>query len=421
MPHLDIILKELKIEGIATDPAHPEPYFDDYKGKRCMIYPAIQNIPQLTCPCCGSPGIKYGFKTSYVKMTADFSIPTWIKLRKQRYRCSDCGRTYLTPSNLTQKGCFISEPIKLEIFRETANKITIKEITRRFGVSWTTVQRVIKRWYGTLETNFDYLPEVIGVDEFKAVSTLDSKYALVLVNGLSNEVLDICPDRKLGYLLKYFGQYSESARARVKYITMDMYNPYMAVARRLFPQAKICIDKFHVVQLASRALDKCRIEVMKQLKEPIVYKTFKRFWRLPLTKGMRIDGWQTRWVSHLRTWKTQDYLLEQMMEQSDELRCTWEVYQSLLSVMDLKSPERLLALLQEKHEGIHPQMATCLKTLKMYRNYIANALESGYTNAGTEANNNHFKVLKRISYGYRNYDNYRARIFLALGNVLKAA
>lgn len=421
MSHFDIILKKLKIEGVSSDPTNPDPYQAVYKGEECMIYPAVQSCPNLSCPCCGSPGIKYGFKTSYVKMTENFAIPTWVKLRKQRYRCSKCDKTYLSPSNLTQKGCYISELIKLEIFRETANKVPIKEIAKRFGVSWTTVQRVIKAWYRTHQTNFDYLPEVIGVDEFRAVSTLDSKYALVLVDGLSNKVLDICPDRKKSYLLQYFGQYSNAARAQVKYITMDMHDPYMAVARRLFPQANICIDKFHVVQLASRALDRCRVEVMKKLQEPVVYKTFKRFWRLPLTKGINIDGWKTRWVSHLRTWKTQDYLLEQMMEQSDELRRTWEVYQSLLTAMELKSPERFLTLVQDKHEGIHPQMATCLKTLKKYRNYIANSLKTGYTNAGTEANNNHFKVLKRVSYGYRNYDNYRARIFLAIGSVLKAA
>lgn len=43
---------------------------------------------------------------------------------------------------------------------------------------------------------------------------------------------------------------------------MDMYTPYMEVVRGVFPNAKIIIDRFHLVQALNRELNKLRIEVM---------------------------------------------------------------------------------------------------------------------------------------------------------------
>jgi transposase len=40
---------------------------------------------------------------------------------------------------------------------------------------------------------------------------------------------------------------------------MDMWSPYKAVAETVFPNAKIVVDKFHLVTAINNALDKLRI------------------------------------------------------------------------------------------------------------------------------------------------------------------
>ena len=44
--------------------------------------------------------------------------------------------------------------------------------------------------------------------------------------------------------------------------------------------------------------------------------------------------------------------------------------------------------------------------------YIINSIMYNYSNGLTEGYNNKIKVLKRIAYGYRNFDNLRKRILL---------
>ena len=56
---------------------------------------------------------------------------------------------------------------------------------------------------------------------------------------------------------------------------MDL-NYYLIVARQLFPNAKIVIDRFHMVQRFTRSFDSLRVQRMKQFnKQSREYKLLK--------------------------------------------------------------------------------------------------------------------------------------------------
>jgi len=62
---------------------------------------------------------------------------------------------------------------------------------------------------------------------------------------------------------------------------------YVNVIREIFPQAKIIIDRFHLVQLISRSMNFTRIQVMNKLKtsngeDMKKYRRLKWYWRLLL-------------------------------------------------------------------------------------------------------------------------------------------
>ncbi|MDE2343242.1 MAG: transposase [Betaproteobacteria bacterium] len=43
-----------------------------------------------------------------------------------------------------------------------------------------------------------------------------------------------------------------------RYVAMDMWNPHRDAVDTVFPQARIIIDKFHVVRMANQCLDTIR-------------------------------------------------------------------------------------------------------------------------------------------------------------------
>lgn len=57
---------------------------------------------------------------------------------------------------------------------------------------------------------------------------------------------------------------------------------------------------------------------------------------------------------------------------------------------------------------------TALKTFLKEKDKIMNALELPYSNAKLEATNNLIKVIKRNAFGFRNFDNFKTRILIAL-------
>ena len=62
---------------------------------------------------------------------------------------------------------------------------------------------------------------------------------------------------------------------------MDMFSPYYDIARKLFSNAKIVLDRFHIVQHLNRTMDRLRIQIMNQFdRKSHEYKALKRYWKL---------------------------------------------------------------------------------------------------------------------------------------------
>ena len=57
------------------------------------------------------------------------------------------------------------------------------------------------------------------------------------------------------------------ARPMVKTVTMDLNCYYPLVARELFSNAQIVIDRFHMVQMLTRSFNSLRVQIMKQFKK----------------------------------------------------------------------------------------------------------------------------------------------------------
>ena len=64
-------------------------------------------------------------------------------------------------------------------------------------------------------------------------------------------------------------RFPRKQRLAVKFIIMDMFEPYYLLFKKIFPNAILITDKFHVVALANNALKSTRIKCMKKNKKKI--------------------------------------------------------------------------------------------------------------------------------------------------------
>ena len=185
---------------------------------------------------------------------------------------------------------------------------------------------------------------------------------------------------------------------------MDMNKVYRNLARDYFPQATIVIDKFHVVRYVTWALKNVRKRIQKQL-HPEKRKYFKRSRKLLLTHRNKLKE------------ESMD-ALTLMLSQSEDLAAAYHLkelfYDFMKSSSRREATQKLKFFLLAAQASQLKEFNACLTMLGNWSKYILNAFDCPYTNGFTEGTNNAIKVIKRNAFGYRNFKNFRNRIFLAL-------
>ena len=209
-------------------------------------------------------------------------------------------------------------------------------IARAKHVSTTTIYRVLKNFYTPLSQKNKTLPTVLCFDEFKSVKESSGAMSFVFMDGQTRQLLDIVENRKLNSLKKYFYSYAYKTRAAVQYIVIDMYKPYVTLVKKLFPNAKLIIDRFHIVQHIGRTFLTHRIQQMNQLnrknyQEEQHYKHLKKYWKLLQKNAWHLEhkkqGWHPSFRAHLTESEVVDRLLSIALSSSKGMIFTKTFYQ----------------------------------------------------------------------------------------------
>ena len=119
--------------------------------------------------------------------------------------------------------------------------------------------------------------------------------------------------------------------------------------------------------------------------------------------------------------------LRRMPDQDEDIYTAWSLKEWFIQVLkewfiQVKNigkysyaERKLRTWLQAARESNLPEFDPCISALHNWFRYIVNSFRHKYTNGFTEGMNNNIKVLKRIAYGYRNFNNLRNRVMLCLG------
>ncbi|WP_101774033.1 ISL3 family transposase [Peptostreptococcus faecalis] len=355
--------------------------------------------------------VKNGNQIVKILLNRTCDNPVMIHAKKQRFFCKNCKKTFMAETNLTNKGCFISNNVKKSIIDNLSEIIPMKVIAKNHYISPSTVARVLRSTES--KNNKCWFPEVLGIDEFKSTKSVDGSMSVNLVDIETGKIIDIVSDRRKRFLGEYFNSYNKSIRNNVKYIVTDMYPTYIELAKILFPKAEIVLDKFHIVQLFTRNMNKLRINEMKNFKiYKHEYKMMKRYWKILLAKEWELESIKFYKCIGYKKFTNSRGIRNDILSYSNTLKEAYIFYQEVLSVIELKDIEGFKKLLNQDINEIPECFRTSIESLNKYKKYAINSLKTGYTNASVEGNSNLIKAYKRVSFGFRSFRNMRIRILL---------
>jgi transposase len=391
-----------------------------FKGKACKYISGTLTYSPTHCVNCGVENTNftiYKNGTQLSRITLPFTgvNPTYLLLKKQRFLCKKCNNSFTAKTPIVEQNCYISKNVKAQVMIKSAEAQSLKSISKDCSVSPTTVQRVINEGAKQFKPYHAKLPKHLSFDEFKYAK---GAMAFEYINVLNGDILDIL-DRRDSFAIKnhFMVNYSLTDRQNVETVTIDMNAGYVNVIKELFPNAKIIIDRFHLVQLINRSMNKCRVHVMNQFRtsnneDLKKYRRLKRYWKLILKKASELSSVEYKYYP-LFGQRLEISILEEMLAYDPVLKANYELYQILLKAMETKDFQLLASSLENPVQPfISNYMKTSLKTLKKHLPYIQNSFGYPYNNGRIEGMNNKIKVLNRVAYGYRNFDHYKKRIIL---------
>ena len=344
------------------------------------------------CPVCGAVTDRiHDYRMQTIK-DIPLARDTFLHLRKRRYRCN-CGKRFFEKNAFLPRYYRVTSRLVAEIIYAFKKVVSAKEIGCRYNVSGITAMRYFNLFNKKLTT----LPEVISLDEFKGNSG-GQKYNSIIVDPQNKIVLDILPNRFENELVKYFSHFTN--KNEVKYFVCDMNPHFRQVARICFPQATIVADKYHVIRQVYWAMEKVRKNEQNKLS-----KRFRKYFKKS---------------KHLLAKRTENLTPEEMdrlalmFEIAPRLADAYRIKNEFLTVMRCKSSlegkQRLIDWLFSVEVMDLPEFHDCTKAYHNWFREILNALDVPWTNGYIEGCNNKTKVLKRVSYGMRNFSNFRKRI-----------
>lgn len=388
-----------------------------------LTHATLDYLPS-SCPHCGVTNPKLlskGYqKPSLITLNKSANFNSYLKLKKKRYTCLECNRSFTLSTNEVNKYCFISNNVKTSIALNLTKAYSMKDIACDNNVSFNTVSRVLHSEFDAHKHKIerDYLPDTLLFDEFKSVKNTCGKMSFLFLDAKTHKIIDIVENRQLSFLKNYFKRYTKKARDSVKSIVIDMYTPYIELIKTMFINAKIVFDKFHIIQHINRALNKARIDLMKTNKNN--YNKLKRYWKLILTNRNKLNNSKYKKSRCFGRMITDKQIVDYLVNLDQEFKDTYEYYQDIMNAIEIKNKDSLRELLNEIPNDISIRMKQALKFVCRNSEYALNCIDSEYTNGPIEGTNNKIKLIKRISYGFRSFINFKLRIMLHFNLIKKA-
>ena len=389
------------------------------KGKNYKIIEAILTYKPDFCPCCGCVNhshndiIKWGFrKNCKIKIPKISNCFSLLILHKQRFLCKNCHNTFIAESSLIDRNKNISNNTELQINLELMIKQSEKDIAKRLDVSVSKIDRKLTQISSHTVLRHPHLPKSMNWDEFKATKDTKGKMAFIITNNISGNIFDIQDSRKSIDLNKYFRRYSKKERDKVQHISTDFYSGYICLAKKLFKNAYISIDRFHIVIQAYNALNSTRIKLC--YKSNPNYNKFKDYWKLILKNEKELSEVK-KYSRHFKKDISQKEIVQYLINLDKSLNATYECYQGIINSLKDKDFNKFKSIVTNKNRYISDKMKQVLKLYYQNIQYIENSFKFDINNGIIEGTNNLIKCLKRIAFGYRKFDHFIARIFLIKG------
>jgi len=270
------------------------------------------------------------------------------------------------------------------------SRTAVAELMR---VAWRSVGQILERVAGEARRQVDLLDGLrrIGIDEIS--HRKGQRYLTVVVDHHSGRLVWAAPGRDRRTVLAFFDALGEERCRALELISADMAAWISGPISERAPQAVRCVDPFHVVMLATNAVDEVRREVWNEA---------RRLGNLELARELK--------GARFAVWKNPENLTDRQAAKLATIQQTnARLYRAYLLKEQLRQIYRLPAAAAERlldrwlawaRRCRLPSFVKLAKTITGQRDGILAAIRHGLSNARIEQVNTQIRLIARRAFGF---------------------
>ena len=366
-----------------------------------MTIRVAQAREKLCCPACGSSKVRIveWFERRWRTVPIG-SRETWIEMSVPKVECQKCfSRRRVTVS--------FAEPHKqhTRAFEryvvELLRFMTPQDVSRHLGISWDLAndiqKRRLKRKFG--RPKLKHLKR-LAVDEVYVGKR--HKYLTLVLDLDSGAVVFVGEGRGSATLRPFFRRLRQS-RAKVRAVASDMAGGFLKAVREFLPEARLVLDRFHVVKLFNEKLTKLRRDLYREATDDLHKAVLKGTRWLLLKNPENLDDDRNE---HQRL---QDALslnapLATAYYLKEDLRQFWE------QATKPQAERWLTAWCRQAEQTGIKVLQQMTRTLQKHRTSLLAWYDDPISTGPLEGVNNKLKLLQRQAFGYRDLELFKLRI-----------
>lgn len=358
--------------------------------------------PPAECPMCHSANIVgFGRREQLVKDLPMHGRRVGIYVSTRRMQCRGCNKTFSESLPEVDEHRRMTRRL-IEWIGKQAVKRTFASIADEVGCAEGTVRLIFKDYVASLSEKIRFeTPKWIGIDEIHLIRPRG-----VIANIQNNTIVELLHNRNKDTMVHYLSHLE--GRDQVQYVAMDMWKPYRDAVEAVLPQARIIIDKFHVLRMANDAMERIR-----------------KGYRETLTPKQRRGLLHDRFVLLKREKDLNDQeclTLSGWIQNYPELGQAYRLKEQFFGIYDAKTKTDALQRYIDWEKSVGPDVrlayADLIRAWSNWQPYILNYFDHPVTNAYTESLNNLIRVMNRLGRGY-SFEALRAKILFAEGTFKK--
>ena len=218
---------------------------------------------QATCIYCGSVTRKLHQNNELTVSDLPWGEEdVYLKINRRQMRCEKCKTKFTEELKDIKKKRIYTERLKKKIVSEVLNG-DIKNVAERNGVSEQEIETMLKDIDQELEKKKPENLRRLGIDEIAVVKG-QGNYYVVLVDWDKGVIIGLIEKRTEEEVSKYLKAWGEEVLSQIVEVSIDFWQPYKKVAKKLIPQAEIVADRFHVMKQVTDELDTQRKKLKRE-------------------------------------------------------------------------------------------------------------------------------------------------------------